>query len=386
MKVLHVVPTYWPAVRYGGPIYSVHGLCKALVGKHTDVSVFTTSVDGKNNSDVEHGKEYLKDGIRIYYCESKYLRRIYYSHQLKQALTDNINQYDLVHLHSIFLYPTNIAARLAVKNKIPYVVSPRGMLEKALIQNKSTIVKSAWLRLFERTTLEQANLIHLTSKREQQELSKFDYNFPAMVIIPNGVDSDLINRKINHVNSSVFQVLFIGRLSWKKQIDKLIESLTLLDFNVKLTIAGNDDEQYQPQLEQLVSDLKIKEKEHIEVEFVGAKHGEAKKSLYESADVMVLPSLSENFGNTVIESMASGCPVIVTPEVGASEIVEQSNSGLMTNGTPIDIAQKIRYLKENPQRASEMSINAISEVKKNYLWSSIADSMLVAYQKLLVNG
>ncbi len=383
MKVLHVVPTYWPAVRYGGPIYSVHGLCAALVANGVNVSVFTTSVDGKTNSDVDHGKVYLKDGVKIFYFESKFLRRIYFSTALKQALNEQINQFDIVHLHSIFLYPTNIAARIAAKNKVPYVVSPRGMLEKSLIRNKSKFVKMAWLKMIERKTLEQADLIHLTSARELKELAKFNYGFPKTVLIPNGIDSDLICDNTDSVHFPIFQILFIGRINWKKQINKLIESLLYLDFPVRLIIAGNDEEQYQVYLEEQIDKLKIRESDYIKIDFVGAKHGDQKKELFERSDVMVLPSLSENFGNTVIESMAAGCPVIVTPEVGASEVVEQSQAGLITNGTPQDIAEKLSYLKKNPEQANRMAINGIAEVKQNYLWSNIADTMNTAYRGLL---
>ena len=104
MKILHVVPTYLPATRYGGPIYSVHGLCKALASEKTAVSVYTTSVDGNSDSDVEHAQAYTRDNVEVFYFKSNYLRRIYFSNQLKTFLQDTVANYDLLHLHSIFLY------------------------------------------------------------------------------------------------------------------------------------------------------------------------------------------------------------------------------------------------------------------------------------------
>ena len=387
MKVLHVVPTYWPATRYGGPIYSVHGLCAALAKNDTSVTVFTTSVDGAKNSDVNHGELYKKDGVKVFYYESKYLRRIYFSSQFKHALEKVITEFDLVHLHSIFLYPTNIAARIAVKNKIPYVISPRGMLEKKLVKSKSSTVKNIWLKMFEKKTLEQANLIHLTSDREHEELVKFDYSFPKTIVIPNGVDAKLIADGKNLEGSSTFQILFIGRINWKKRIDKLIESIKYLSFELKLIIAGNDEDEYKDQLSKLIKDIGIDERANISIEFVGEKHDEEKHNLFLESDVMVLPSLSENFGNTVIEAMAAGCPVIVTPEVGASEVVKKAKAGLMTNGTPQDIAKQITYIKENPEDAMQMSKSGIKAVRLNYQWSNIADSMTKAYKELVsVNG
>ena len=52
LRLLHVVPTYLPAVRYGGPIQSVHALCRALAAQGHVTDVFTTNVDGPGDSDV----------------------------------------------------------------------------------------------------------------------------------------------------------------------------------------------------------------------------------------------------------------------------------------------------------------------------------------------
>ena len=52
LRLLHVVPSYYPAVRYGGPIRSVHALCASLAQRGHEVSVYTTNIDGENNSDV----------------------------------------------------------------------------------------------------------------------------------------------------------------------------------------------------------------------------------------------------------------------------------------------------------------------------------------------
>src|SRR5688572_30664231 len=137
MKILHVVPTYYPAIRYGGPIRSVHGLSKALAAKGHDVTVFTTNIDGPGVSDVPLDRPVLMDGVKVRYFHSIFLKRIYFSPPMSRALRAEICSYDLVHLHSVFLWPTSMAARLCRKNKISYVLSPRGMLVNRLIQKKS---------------------------------------------------------------------------------------------------------------------------------------------------------------------------------------------------------------------------------------------------------
>ena len=191
MRILHVTPTYLPAYRYGGPIYSVHGLCKSLVKRGHAVDVFTTNVDGPYNSKVPIGIPVPVDGVKVYYFESKFLRRLYLSPRMAIALNKQIREYAVIHLHSIYLWPTWAAAQCAIRFNIPFVVSPRGMLIKNLIKNKSRLLKTAWIRLFERRNLEKAAGIHVTSPLEADEVRRFGFRLSNITIIPNGFDSEI---------------------------------------------------------------------------------------------------------------------------------------------------------------------------------------------------
>ena len=115
MRILHVVPTYFPAVRYGGPIYSVHALCQSLASAGHGVYVFTTSVDGRRDSNVPHVRSVDLDGVQVHYFRSRWLRRLFYSVDLRNHLNLIVGDFDVVHLHSVFLYPTWMGARAAVR-------------------------------------------------------------------------------------------------------------------------------------------------------------------------------------------------------------------------------------------------------------------------------
>ena len=132
MKILHVVATYLPAVRYGGPIRSVHGLCVALAALGHEVHVFTTNVDGTGDSDVPLCQPVDIDGVTVWYFPSRLLRRLYWSPKMKKALSREVPSFDVVHLHSVFLWPIWAAARIAERSGVPYVVSPRGMLVREI--------------------------------------------------------------------------------------------------------------------------------------------------------------------------------------------------------------------------------------------------------------
>src|ERR1700686_3650307 len=102
MRILHVVPSYLPATRYGGPIFAVHGLCRALAARGHQVEVFTTNVDGDGISDVPLGVPVERDGVSVHYFPST-LRRFYFSPAMRSALLRRIADFDLVHAHSVFL-------------------------------------------------------------------------------------------------------------------------------------------------------------------------------------------------------------------------------------------------------------------------------------------
>src|SRR5262249_24850198 len=159
--------------------------------------------------------------IQVRYFACPFGRRLYWAPELARALAYEIDKIDIVHLHSVFLWPTWAAARAARSADVPYVLSPRGMLVQDLIARRSRIAKSAWLRLNERTNIERAVAIHLTSKLEGVEIKKFGWRLPRLAVIPNAIDETFIQNgeaapDVETVTLEQPLVLFLGRLSWKK--------------------------------------------------------------------------------------------------------------------------------------------------------------------------
>jgi len=385
MKILHVVPSYFPATRYGGPIWSVHGLCSGLAAHGHEVHVFTTNVDGPGDSDVPLEVPVMMDGVKIWYFPSKHLRRLYWSPSMAKALTERVNDFDLVHLHSIYLWPTWAAARAARKNNVPYVISPRGMLVKDLIKRKSMLIKTAWITLIERRNLEWAAAIHVTSQLEKADVSWFNFRLRDIFIVPNGVNCNadspgekLLNPLIQPILKNGPYLLFLGRLNWKKGLDRLIPALSKIP-NIPLVIVGNDEENYRVVLDRLIQEYDVADR----VVFTGSALGFDKTTLLKNAAVLVVPSYSENFGNVVLEAMAEGCPVAVTPEVGASSIVQETGAGIIVNGDPECLAEALIQLLDQPQLREQMGRLGKIAVTNSYSWGAIADSMLIEYHKLL---
>jgi glycosyltransferase involved in cell wall biosynthesis len=383
MRILHVVPSYIPAYRYGGPIYSVHGLCRALAARKHDVHVYTTNVDGDSDSNVPLGSQVDIDSVKVSYFPSRYARRLYWSPPMKKALRESVANFDLLHLHSIFLWPTFAAARASEKAKVPYIISPRGMLVKDLIRRKNRLIKTAWLSLFERHNLEHAAAIHVTSQTESVDISKFGFKLPHIFTVPNGFDlpddgsESPVSQQICDIIGKSF-LLFLGRVNWKKGLDRLIQALPYIK-DIPLIIAGNDEENYTPELKRLAKKHGVSDR----VIFTGPVRGDDKAALIQRTSALVLPSYSENFGIVVLEAMAAGCPVVVTPEVGIADTVLEAGSGIVVKGNPDILGNSINNLLSNPELMRQMGENGKRVVEEQFTWKAVALRMECVYKDML---
>jgi glycosyltransferase involved in cell wall biosynthesis len=373
MRILHVVPSYLPAVRYGGTIHSVHGLCRALARAGHDVTVLTTNVDGPGESPVPLDAPVLLDGVRVRYFPSRVLRRLYVSTPMARALPDAVAAADIVHLHSVFLWPTLAAARAARSAGVPYVLSPRGMLVRELIERRSAWAKRAWIALFERRTVESAAAVHCTSDLEREELLALGLQPRATFVVPNGVE--LPDAPASPPRADT--ILYLGRINWKKGLERLIEAMREVPRG-KLVIAGNDEEDLAPRLGALAAQLGVADR----VAFSGYVEGAAKQELLRSAAVTVLPSLSENFGNAVLEAMAHGCPVVVTRGVGLAEAVRAAGAGLVADPDPAALARSIRSYLEDPAARAMAGAAAAALARERYGWDRVAARMAEHYGSL----
>src|SRR6516225_3938405 len=267
MRILHVVPTYFPAVRYGGPIFGVHGLCRSLAARGHELQVFTTNIDGPGITPTPIATPVDLDGVQIRYFPCPLIRRLYWAPALGRALHHAIGKIDIVHLHTVFLWPTWAAARAARNAGVPYILSPRGMLVKDLIARRSRLAKSAWIYLIERSNVEQAAALHLTSRLEATEIERFSWRLPRLVVIPNAIDEPLsptgkIGSDIEAIALEQPLVLFLGRLSWKKGLDRLLRAFAHTQSGI-LAVVGPDDENFAPKLVKLVAELRIADRARI---------------------------------------------------------------------------------------------------------------------------
>lgn len=388
MRLLHVVPTYLPAVRYGGPIRSVHALCRELAAAGHDVHVFTTNVDGAGDSDVPLMRPVDVEGVKVTYFPSRTLRRLYRSPPMQRALSASISGFDVVHLHAVYLWPILAGARTARAHGIPYVISPRGMLVPELIRRKSRWVKEAWIRLIERPNLEAAAAIHATSIVEADHIASFGWRLPRIVMIPHGVDdppppddgalSPDIAAAIAGPGAEEPIVLAFGRISWEKGLDRLIAALADAPA-IRAVIAGDDADGHAAWLASEAARLGVDARVTIVPRHVS---GRDKEALFAAARLFAMTSLSENFGIAAFEAMRRGLPVLATPDVGMSEIVREIDGGIVVEPTPPAIAAGLNALVADPAGCRRKGEAGRQHVIDRYGWPAVAARVAELYRSI----
>jgi glycosyltransferase involved in cell wall biosynthesis len=221
----------------------------------------------------------------------------------------------------------------------------------------------------------------VTAEVEGKELGELRLPARHIACIPNGVDWPSVRAPLAagpYSNLPERYVLFLSRINWKKGLDRLIAAWQSIP-DVPLVIAGNDDEGYQPQMVELARALGIAER----VIFLGPVRDADKWALYERAQLFVLPSYSENFGNVVAEAMAMACPVVVTAEVGIAPLVEAAGAGRVVDGAPEKLAAAIRELLADPDCRREMGRRGAEVAKSQLSWSCVVAAVETLYRQVL---
>jgi glycosyltransferase involved in cell wall biosynthesis len=306
-------------------------------------------------------------------------------HDLAGVLRHEIGGADIVHVHGLWEQIQHRAARVSRKLRVPYVVTPHGMLDPWSL-SQSPWKKKLYLALRMRANLDGAAAIHYTSRIERDLTVPLGLKAPTLVE-PNGVDLsefDQLPRRgtFREKHPQVGQrpvVLFLGRLHEKKGFDILIPAFARsAPRDAVLVVAGPDRESYG----RTIAALAQRERVADRLVLVGMLRGRERIEALVDADLFVLPSYQENFGIAVVEALAAGCPVVISDQVNIyKEIVEAGVGGVVPTQVAPLAAELARWMSdiELRQRAAAA---APGFVRSNYDWNVIAAHWAEHYRRL----
>jgi glycosyltransferase involved in cell wall biosynthesis len=378
MKVLHVIPSVSPA--HGGPSFGIRVMAEGLAGLGVHVDVVTTTADRNSELAVPTGAFREQGGWRCLFFPRQAPRSWTFSWPLTRWLFSRVADYDLLHVHAVFSYPTIPACAAARQRGLPYVVRPAGMLDPWSLAYRGW-KKRPYYAVVERRNLKGAAAVHATSAWEAENLARLGLGnihvIPLAVGLPAAADSAQRPQP-----TDALRLLFLGRLHPKKGLPVLLSAVDKLRGQavpVHLTIAGAGDARYRGELESRVDGVGLTP----HVEFTGFVEGERKAELFRRSHVFVLPSYQENFGIAVAEALAYGLPVVISDQVALAQEVREAGAGRVV---PVDnatsLAEALRGYAD-PEARQCAARNARSLAAQRFDHDALAAALFRLYAGVL---
>lgn len=371
----------------GGAAYSVTSLAQALSEQRICCHLFTLNYPNL-------GKQLSVKEVNLHSYQATNLARIFRgfkpsaSHHLNQLASTEL---DLIHNHGLWLFFNIYARQAAIKNRLPLIISPKGMLELWALNYSWYKKKIAWF-LYEQKNLRSATIFQATSLGEILSIRRMGFKQP-IALIPEGINIPQLDEGPNkHLIEDLFPelkekqwLLFLSRIHPKKGLDNLLYVWQLLAKKYSdwhLVIAGPDLIGYQDDLEQLTKELNIKK----QVTFTGMLSGKLKASALSNAELFVLPTHSENFGIVIAESLAYGVPVITTKCTPWQDLLEYNCGWWIEDTQEALMDALVEGIELTERERQEMGLRGREMVEKKYSWYFIAQEMSTLYHWILGGG
>jgi glycosyltransferase involved in cell wall biosynthesis len=336
MRILNVTQTYSPFFEFGGPPAKVRAFSEGLARRGHAVTVLTADWGLERRLEAEKeqvgadhspfGMRREENGVQAIYLPTwlKY-RATSWNPAVKRYCRARLQNFDVVHIFGLYdLLGPAVAAACRARQR-PYIVEPIGMFVPIV---RNLLMKRMYHAVFGRSLFEGASAVIATSEQEAAEMASGGILREKIVMRRNGVEAPAkfpergVFRAEQGISPEAKLILFLGRLSEKKSPDLLLRAFAALPAQMEgsdlhLVFAGPDESGMRSRLEQMSGKLGLAPRVH----FCGPLYGKSKWGAYRDADVFVLPSQNENFGNSAAEAVAAGTPVIVTHDCGIAPLL-----------------------------------------------------------------
>jgi len=285
---------------------------------------------------------------------------------------------DVVHVNSCWMPLSAFIQKWAHERGYKTIYTTHGMMIPWILKRHYYTRKIPALWLYQRKALQTSDCLHATSDYEAQCLQKDRYN-SHIITIPTGVNIKEIRVKDNWNIKK--QILLLSRIHEVKGLEFLIRSIAQLKEDFKdysIIIAGDGDVHYVNYLRKMCSAFGIEDIIH----FIGSVNGEQKWNLYQTSDIFMLLSYTENFGIVVAESLASGTPVISSKGTPWQDL-ETYHCGYWTEiGIKGTVEALQKFLTLSKSDLETMGKNGRKLVEDKYSSKVMAEKMFDLYKSL----
>lgn len=357
-RVLVVTPYIEGVAERGGPAKSVWAMCRGMAASGADVTVFTIAGSSPH---VQSSAKVDTSPLVVQAPMPRWLLPICKHYRMAPGvftgLRHLISDADIVLIQGVFSFPAIVACHLARKRGVPFVLTPRGQLQVQALQRKR-LKKALFHRLVARRALSSAAAIHFTSELER-ERSRAATSGRRTFVVGNGFDFNggAETRDTQaHNQGNQCRLGIVGFIDARKGFDILLPALARAPGHIHLQIVGPGIGNGKKLVERIIDEQGLGDR----VRFSGFLQGRALVDAYRSFDYLVAPSMSESFGNTVVEALGLGVPVIVNPNVPLADLVREQGLGLVVENTVEGWAAALTTvaqgtLRWDPQRLSRVA-------------------------------
>lgn len=374
----------------------VRALAQGLAGRGNQVTVLTADwgleerMSAEEASSTERspfGWRRIENGVTAIYLSTwlRY-RSVSWNPAVKRFCRARLQNFDLAHIYGLYDFLGPAVADACIRRKIPYVLEPIGMFVPIV---RSLQLKRIYHAVFGRQLLGGASAVIATSEQEVEELAEGGVAREKIVLRRNGVETPGswpergTFRKGLGIAVEAKIILFLGRLSEKKSPDMLLKAFASLSTEdgpntLRLVFAGPDESGMKARLTEMAGQLGVAS----QVQFTGPIFGEAKWAAYRDADVFVLPSQNENFGNTAAEAVAAGTSVVVTERCGIAPLLADV-AGLVVPHDAGALARAIRAVIGDPELHARLAAGC-SIVTERLGWQEPIREMETLYNTLAI--
>jgi len=355
MEILNIIPDV--TVAAGGTVTTMNHINEILLSGGHRVQVLAIESQGKTVS---------VNGI-LKGVSPSFPNRLSNSDAAASWLAESFAQFDVVFIHGVWTAINLRSSLFLRRQRRPYVVIPHGSLDPFDL-NKKSLLKRLLGPVFIRPCLEGSSAVLCSTPREAECLVTYGAKC-RKIVLPWPVAlvrSQMDRQEARHalkIRDDEFVILSLGRVDYKKGFPVLIPAVKRLvevNANAKLLVVGPDSRGYTKVVQRMVNELGLQDA----VRFVPAVVGDDKMRLQRAADCFALPSLNENFGNTVVEAMQQGLPCVISNNVYICAELEQGGAALVCNYDEREVFAALRRLSESPDLRAKMSAAAIREAKK----------------------
>jgi glycosyltransferase involved in cell wall biosynthesis len=375
VRILQVIPVFYPAAIYGGPSTVAAQQANALAARGNQVTVAASNVMELRPRKFLRSRAEESNGVRVLHFPSRALHPPVYrrsrfpfivSRELLRWLEDGVKSFDAVHVHFAREWVPVRAAQTSIANGVPTFLQPHAMLGR--VSGVRALIDRLWVK----RTLESATAVFALQQHESDGINRIAPR-ARMLELPNGVDLPVTAERWHAGNLEDPVVLFLARLHPGKRVTAFLEMARILSGEgvaASYRIVGPDEGDLG-RARRLVRRYKLNDR----VSFVGSLGGEALAREYRNAAVYVSPSVKEAFGMTILEALSQAVPTVVTDTCYLAPTLKSSNAALVSRPQPEALAESVKTILSVPELAEHLSCMGRKLVQTRFTVDRVAERL-----------